>query len=113
MILVIILIINHVQAALGKVLILSRGKDEFSFGPASSPTTFDKKDIREIFTYGRRYRGGYAALTKVEIHFTDDRIIDISCLLIRYEDLAAKFPNCQQTVIPTTFPFFVSSQAAL
>jgi hypothetical protein len=106
------LAVNHYHAAKGNLLILSKGKDEFSFGPIESPALFSKKDIREIRTYGMRGKGGgYSSLTCVEIVFTDDRLIKISCLMIRQMDLKAKFPHCPQSEIKTLFPFITSSSA--
>jgi hypothetical protein len=102
---------NHYRAAKGRLLALSRGKDEFRFGPAEQLTTFYKKDIREINTYGRRARGGYPRLTKVELLFTDGRSLDISCLLIRQEILVAKFPHCTKTVTARSFPFITPASA--
>lgn len=106
------LAINHYRAAKGNILIISRGKDEFSFGPIGSPETFSKKDIKEIRTYGMRGRGGsYPSLTDVAIVFTNDRLIEISCLMIRQMDLIAKFPHCPHTETHTLFPFIARDAA--
>jgi len=104
---------NHYRAAKNKVLILSRGKQEFSYGPPSAPVTFNKNDIQEIITYGRRSKGSYLPLTRVEIVFKDGRSIEISCLMIRQFDLIAKFPHCRTSEIGTTFPFINHDAAAL
>jgi hypothetical protein len=107
------LILNHYRAAKDKVLILSKGKQEFSFGPPTALATFNKKDIREIITYGRRSKGSYISLTRVEIDFSYGRTLDISCLIIPQEQLIAKFPNCPKSEVPTTFPFINPASAAL
>lgn len=109
----VMIVVNHYRSAKGKLLILSKGKEEFSYGPASSPTTFNKKEIREITTYGRSSRRGYYSLARVEIGFLDGRNINISCFLISRETLIAKFPHCSQRVIPTTLPFIDLSASAL
>jgi hypothetical protein len=99
------LAINHYRAAKGKILLLSRGKEEFSFGNIERPVTYYKKDIEQIITYGRRGRGGYPPLTRVEILFTDGSSIDISCLMIRQETIVGKFPDVAQSIIPKTWCF--------
>jgi hypothetical protein len=104
---------NHYRAAKDKVLILSKGKQEFSFGPPEALVTCDKTDIREIITYGRRSKGSFVPLTTVEINFTDGRALDISCLIIPQEKLIAKFPHCPKSEVPTTFPFINPASATL
>jgi hypothetical protein len=99
------LAINHYRAAKGKLLFLSRGKDEFSFGNIEMPAPYNKKDIEKIITYGRRGRSGYAPLTRVEILFANGRSIDLSCLMIRQETLVAKFPDVPQSIISKTWCF--------
>jgi len=109
---IIALAFNHYRSAIGKVLIVSRGKQEFSYGPADSPEVFDKKDIREIITYGRTQKGGYPNLTRVEICFIDGRSLDLSCLLLPQPILVGKFPHIPQSTVPTTFCFITPSAAA-
>ncbi|HEY4110298.1 hypothetical protein [Puia sp.] len=104
---------NHYRSAKDKLLILSKGKDEFSFGNPFSLNTYNKKDIRQITTYGRRQRGGYPALTRVEIFFENGRTIDISCLIIHQETLVAKFPHTPHSIVGKSFPFINPDAAAL
>jgi hypothetical protein len=99
------LLLNHVRATRGKVLILSRGKDEFAYGPANTPQWMNKKDVVELITHGRRGRGGYYAVTRVEIVLQHDPSVDISCLLLNWDDLMRKFPGIPQSVVGETFPF--------
>jgi len=108
---IVALMINHFRAAKGNVLIASKGKDEFSFGPIGSPEKFSKKDIREIRTYGMRSKGGYPVLTYLEIVFTDDWLIDIPCVMIRQPYLIRKFPDCPQSEIHSLFPFIARDVA--
>jgi hypothetical protein len=108
---IIALAVNHYRSASGKLLILSRGKQEFSYGSYDLPMVFNKKDIREIITYGRTQKGGYPNLTRVEICFVDGRSIDISCLLIPQPALVGKFPHIPQSIVPTTFCFITPSYA--
>jgi hypothetical protein len=103
--------VNHYRSAKDKVLIISRGKQEFSYGPAATPERFNKNDIKEIITYGRRAKGGFTALTRVEIRFLDGRCINISCLMIPQETLTAKFPHCSRSEVGTTFPLIIPSAA--
>ena len=107
------LLLNHYRAAKDKVLILSKGKQEFTFGPPEALVTFDKKDIQEIITYGRRSKGSFVPLTRVEINFSDGRTLDISCLIIPQEKLIAKFPHCPKSEVGKTFPFITPASAAL
>ncbi|HTR29079.1 MAG TPA: hypothetical protein VMH27_07400 [Puia sp.] len=101
----VILLVNHCRHASGQVLILSLGLREFSYGPAANPERFNKDEIRQIITHGRRARGGYPALTRVEIAFADGRSINISCLFISQEDLVGKFPGIWQTKDEVFLPF--------
>ena len=105
-------IVNHYRASEGKVLILSKGKDDFAYGPANDPIPLRKQDIRSIVTYGRVNRGGYPSWTKVKITFKDGRSIDISCLLIEHDKLIGKFPGRTSSVIKKFFPFMPPSAAS-
>lgn len=107
-----LLAFNHYRCAKAKVLILSRGKQEFAYGPAATPASFNKKDIKEIITYGRRAKGGFTPFTRVELRFVDGHSLDISCLMISQETLVAKFPYCPRSEVPKTFPFITPSAAA-
>jgi len=101
--------LNHYTAAKGKLLILSRGKELFFYGAEDSPEQFDKKDIRDVVTYGRRARYGYSRLTRVEINFKNNSSINISCLIIRQEDLALKFPDNSCRIIKKLLPLIPPS----
>lgn len=96
---------NHYRYAKNKILILSRGKDEFSINHGFSQKKYYKKDIRQLITYGRRGRNGYPRLTRVEILFADGTSLDISCLLISQELMMSKFPGIQQSTVGKFFPF--------
>ncbi len=105
--------INHYQAGKNKVLVISRGKDEFSYGPLSGPETFNKKDIMDVTTYGGHRRGGgYSILTRVQINFNDGRSIDISCLLIPQEKLVAKLWNSTQRIGSLRYAFIPAGAAS-
>jgi len=99
------LLINHYRAANGRVLILSRGIQEFTYGPVVNPQRFNKSAIREIVTHGVRGRGGYSKMTWVEIIFANGQSLNISCLILKQEMLVAKFPHCQQSEDTMRFPF--------
>jgi hypothetical protein len=105
--------VNHYRSAKDKVLVISRGKQEFSYGPAATPESFSKKDIKEIITYGRRSKGGFTSLTRVNIRFVNGRSLDISCLIIPQETLTAKFPHCSKSEVGITFPFISRDAAVL
>lgn len=101
----VVLLVNHYRSANSQVLVLSLGLREFSYGPAGNPVQFNKDDIAEIITHGMRAKGGYPALTRVEIMFKDGRGIDISCLILAQESLVSKFPGCPQTTDQVFLPF--------
>jgi hypothetical protein len=101
--------INHYRAAKDKLLIISRGKDEFSFGPSGAPVKFNKKDIREMITYGMKGRGGYSPFTRIEIRLVNGGSLDISCLLIQQTELAAKILDCPKSTVNKAFPFITPS----
>jgi hypothetical protein len=98
------LLFNHASACRGQVLIVSKGRDEFAYGPADAPHWMNKKDIVELITHGRRAKGGYFAMTRVEIILQHDPSVDISCLLLNWDDLMRKFPGIPQSVIGESFP---------
>ena len=99
------LFLNHYQTVKGKVLIISRGLDTFQYGPLDSPANFRKTSISEVVTHGRQGRHGYPPLTRVEICFKDGTSVDISCLMINYDTLIAKFPDCPQRLNKVSFCF--------
>ncbi len=101
----IVLLVNHYRFASGQVLMVSLGLREFSYGPAGNPDRFNKDDSRQIITHGMRAKGGYPALTRVEIIFADGKSIDISCLIMSQEDLVAKFPGIPQSKDEVFLPF--------
>lgn len=101
------LFLNHLKVSEGNVLILSKGKDVFAYGPAANLVWRNKKDIAELITHGRRGRGGtYYAMTRVEVIFSNgEDPLDISCLLINWNDLMNKFPGCPTSTVSELFPF--------
>lgn len=107
-----LLLINHYKVARGMVLIISRGKDIFFFGPEDSPAQFNKNDILDVITYGIKGRYNYGRLARVEINLTDGHSINISCLIIRQDTLINKFRNQNCREIRKAFPFMPSPSSA-
>ncbi len=105
-------LVNHYRYASGKVLILSRGLREFTFGPAGNPATFNKNDIQQIITHGMQGRGGYPATARVEIIFKGGTSLNLSCLMLSQETMTLKFPSCNQTMDKVMFPFIPSSASS-
>jgi len=99
------LLISHYRSAKGQVLILSHGLQEFSYGSAADPDQFSKEDIQQVVTHGMQGRGGYPAVTRVEIIFKNGRSIDISCLILSQETLVSKFSASPQSRDKILFPF--------
>ncbi|MDR3714667.1 MAG: hypothetical protein P4L51_17775 [Puia sp.] len=106
------LFVNHYKASKDKVLILSKGKDEFFYGEEDSPAKFNKKDILDVTTYGMRQRGGYSCLTRVEINFKDGHSIDLSCLMLFHEKLMPKFTGVATHKRMRPFPFIPGSSTS-
>ena len=83
---------------------MSRGNDQFYFGPAGSPIKYDKKDILQykiIKTSGSRNL--FAEFAIVEIDFRDGTVLKIPNLLIRYEELEYKlfdYPKIEVSAFP-------------
>ncbi len=102
-----LLFFNHVKASRGLVLILSKGKDQFAYGPADNPVWRNKKEVVSLITHGRQGKGGsYGPLTRVEIIFQHDSDhIDLSCLLLRHSELMNKFPGVANTKVSEWLPF--------
>ena len=99
------LFLNHYRLCKDKVLVLSRGRDEFYYGPSDSPELYSKKEIDSVITYGRQGRGGYPMLTRVEINYKNGTSLNLSCLMIDRDDLVNKFPAAQLEIKKRTFPF--------
>lgn len=101
------LFVNHLKASRGQVLILSKGQDEFAYGPAANPIWRNKKDIVELITHGQRGRGGsYYAMTRVEIIFLNgEDPLNVSCLLLNWNDLMKKFSGYPASATSELFPF--------
>jgi hypothetical protein len=103
------LLISHYRSAKDQVLILSHGLQEFLYGSTADPDRFNKGDIQQVVTHGMRGRGGYPALTRVEIIFKNGRSIDISCLILSQETLVSKFSASPQSRDRILFPFIKPS----
>jgi hypothetical protein len=88
----------------GKVLIMSRGNDQFYFGTAGSPIKYDKKDILQykiIKTSGSRNL--FSEFAIVEIDLKDGTVLKIPNLLIRHEELEYKlfeYPKIEVSAFP-------------
>jgi hypothetical protein len=102
-----LLLVNHYRFSRKKMLILSRGNDVFYYGSVENPEKFDKKNILEIITHGRRGRGNSyrRILVRVEISLTDGRSVNISSLLIDQILLVGKFPGLPQREEKEWLPF--------
>jgi hypothetical protein len=67
-----IIFFNYYLFAKNKILIMSKGNDEFYFGDKSDPERFNKKDISLVTTYSPgSYRNPVAAFSLVKIEFTN------------------------------------------
>jgi len=72
------------------VLIMSKGNDEFWFGPSDDPEKFDKKEIGQVTLYENSGRSLTSGFTRIEIKFKDARCVNISNLLVERQALLDK-----------------------
>jgi hypothetical protein len=109
------LFINHYSSAWGKILILSKGKNIFYYGPETRPEPFDKNDIANVITYGAKGRYGrestHGRLTRVEILFKSGDFLNISCLLMMHDDLINRLAPTVRNFEPNIFPFIPLSSS--
>lgn len=107
------LFINHYRSAWKKVLILSKGNDIFYYGNQNAPERYDKNEILDVITYGGESRYGgettHSKLTRVEIYFKRGTIINISCLMMRHDDLIKRLAPAVRHFEKDTFPFIPPS----
>jgi len=85
-----ILFANYYHQAKGKVVIMSKGKDEFWYGPSDDPEKFDKKEIMQVTLYENSGRSLTSGFARIEIEFKDGRCVNISNLLIDRQALLDK-----------------------
>jgi hypothetical protein len=85
-----ILFANYYHQAKGKVLIMSKGNDEFWYGPSDAPDKFDKKEIVQVTLYENSGRSLTSGFARIEIQFKDTRCLNISNLLINRQALLDK-----------------------
>jgi hypothetical protein len=104
-------LLNHWRYCRNLVLVMTKGNDTFYFGPAAQPEKFNKKEIIELTTYGRKRRGGTytGTLTREEISLSDGRSINLSSLMLDHDKLVAKLPGVLLTEEKTTLPFIPPS----
>lgn len=100
-----IVFFNYFRYAKGKLLIASRGNDQFSFGPEDAPTAFDKKQITRVSRYkSRGSKNLFAGFEWVELDLNDGHRLIIPNLLIDSNDLVAKFPGIALNEVRKNFP---------
>jgi hypothetical protein len=105
-----ILFANYYRYANGKVLIMSKGNDQFWFGPSDNPEQFNKKEIMLVKRYcGRGYRNPVGSFAWVEIELTNARYLIIPNLLIDDQELADKLFEYSPETVNRGFPSIPSS----
>jgi hypothetical protein len=78
-----VVVFNYYLFAKNKILIISKGNDEFYFGDKSNPERFDKKDISLVTTYSPgSYRNPVSAFSLVKIEFTNHLPIRIPNIFV-------------------------------
>ena len=101
-----VLLVNYLKAARGKVLEISRGQDEFSFGDKGSVFSYNKKDLTGLMHYqASGSRNPWSGFSYVEIIFRDGKMIRIPNLMISVTALLSKFPDILPKVRRIAVPF--------
>jgi hypothetical protein len=78
-----IVFFNYYLFAKNKILIMSKGNDEFYFGDKTNPERFNKKDISLVTTYSPgSYRNPVSAFSLVKIEFTNHLPIRIPNIFV-------------------------------
>ena len=99
-----ILFFNYYNYVKDKILIMSRGNDNFYFGKIDNPLKYDKKDILQYTTIrsqgSRNQLNGFAI---VEIEFKNGTVLKIPNLLLDYTALENKlfeYPRIEKNKFP-------------
>lgn len=81
---------NYYNYAKDKILIMSKGNDNFYFGNADSPVLYNKKDIMEYTVFrpgGRSQIGGFVI---VSIELNNGTVLKIPNILVDYQAMEQK-----------------------
>lgn len=103
--------VNQWRSADGKVLILSKGKDIFYYGPKDNPQAFSKQEIQKIcFVSPRNLQSGkFGNFVRIDLHPKDgSNNIDslyLPSILIKDWDSLPKFPTSKVEFKYSPFPF--------
>lgn len=86
-----ILFFNYYNYLKGKILIMSRGNDNFYFGNIDNPSKYNKKDILRYTTIrSHGTRNQFSGFAIIEIEFKDGTVLKIPNLLVDYTALEDK-----------------------
>lgn len=90
-----ILLFNYYAYSKDKVLIMSKGNDEFYFGNIIHPAKFNKKDILQFtLKRHRNYKSPISSFAIVSIELKDGTNIKIPNLLVNYYSMEQKLREC-------------------
>jgi hypothetical protein len=92
----VILFINYYYYARGKILLMSRGNDEFYFGKVDAPLKFRKDDILKCITINAGNRSPISFFATVELHFKTGEVLNIPNIFVDEFDLLVKLRQCEQ-----------------
>ena len=99
-----ILFINYYNYVKHKILIMSKGNDDFYFGNIDNPLKYDKKDILKYTTIrSRSSRSQLSRFAIIEIEFINGTILKIPNLLVDYtalEDKLFEYPRIEKNRFP-------------
>jgi hypothetical protein len=94
-----ILFFNYYNYAKDKILIMSRGNDNFYFGSINNLVQYDKKDISQYTVFRMGGRSLFNGFAVVEIMFKNGTVVRIPNLLIDYlamEQKLFEYPGSEQ-----------------
>lgn len=104
----ILLMINYYRADRDKVLILSKGQDEFWFGTSEHLTAYLKKDIQEIKVYQNEQNKLWGSYSLYEITCSNGDVIYFSSILVSDSEVRNKFTGLE---IQSMYQFFPRYQS--
>lgn len=101
----IVLFLNHYSFAKGKLLILSRGNDNFYFGESENPTRYNKNEVLNYTTIRHHSnRSPISEFAILKIEMTNGDVIKIPSIFLDHYSWERKLYNCRR-IERNRFPF--------
>ena len=101
-----IFLFNYYHSAKGKLLIMSKGNDEFYYGNIYAPIKYNKNEILQYtLVETRSHRSILSLFAFIKIEFKDGKIIIIPNLLVDCNRLSDKLFQHRKIIKGRIFPF--------